>query len=152
MAQETTKDVTKEMRTNPKIRTLTIGIDELREVKVYPIPFGKELQYTQAITDAISMLANQALADIQVTIVVGIIIKLLQENLPSIAKDTIREASEEEVLLDMDNDQAEEYLTILYDVNYSSFVKKIPQLRDSLMNYLSEKNPEAEDPKKTKKK
>jgi len=143
------REVVKEMRTNPKIRTLTIGIDELRDIKVYPVPFGRELHYTQAITDAISMLANQALADIQVTIVVGIIVKLLQENLPHIAKDTIREARDEDILLDMDNDQAEEYLKILYDVNYSTFVKKIPQFRDSLMNYLSEKDPED---KKVKKK
>jgi hypothetical protein len=39
---------------NPQIKTMLVGIRELREIKIYPLAFGKQLEMTDMITEALS--------------------------------------------------------------------------------------------------
>jgi len=144
---------------NPQIKTVEIGVRELREIPIYPLSFADQLEMTDLITKTVQeffarrgeMIGPEPKepqegpeseeADLQKPKnleVVSFIVGLIRENIEKILK-LVADDLGEDPLRDITNAQFLEIVDIIYVVNYESISKNVKDLFEKIRKVLPSK-------------
>lgn len=114
---------------NPEIKTISVGVRKLREVKVYPLSVGDQFKLSDVITSAMQgfVSATDGAEDIAV---IAVIVEMIKQNLDKVLTLVIEEKdlgedSAQGFISDITNSQLADIATIIYEVNYAPLQKKI---------------------------
>ena len=113
---------------NPQIQTVSIGVKQLRSIKIYPLAFADQIKMTDLITEAIQKLFTErgkveGSPNIEVVSFFVDIIRENAEQLFSLVTD-----KEEKVLENITNLQLVEIAGIIYEMNYEVIAKNVKSL------------------------
>lgn len=109
---------------NPQIEEVTIGVRELRKIKIYPLSMGDQLKLTSIIVDTLQKLFNEKE---QSNFVFAETVRILiSDNLGKIMTFVTDEG--EELLNDITNIQAVDIAELIFEMNYSVLEKKTKML------------------------
>jgi len=113
---------------NPQIKTVGVGVRELREVKVYPLSVKDQFEITKEIADSINdIMGGFNFDNMTEAEAVDALAQLISENLTKILKyvcDEDKVPSVEELT----NDQLSQFATIIFEVNYEGLIKNFKDL------------------------
>ena len=114
-----------EPRLNPEIKIATIGVKELKEIKVYPLSMADQLRMTNLITEALRMFFKkpESASDIEFA---AFLADTIKDNLDEVLRLVTDEG--EATLSDITNNQAIGIAEVIYDVNFGSLIKKAKSL------------------------
>lgn len=112
---------------NPQIKKISVGTRELREVTVYPLSMHDQFKMTDTIVDTFKQFSEVDLKDMADTDIVSSMISLVEENLTAILKLVI-DGEENVKFTELTNDQFSDLVTIIFEVNYESSIKKFQTL------------------------
>lgn len=113
------------MSLNPRIKTIELGISELKEYTIYPMSMADEFKLIDKITSAASRLA-QASNGVDAELVgtgLGIIKENIEPILEYVTKKDNRPSMDE-----LDNIQFSELVELIYDMNFGAAVKNFQSL------------------------
>jgi len=122
-----------EIKLNPQVRTVTIGVRTLRKIKVYPLSLKDQLDLSDLIISALQkyneIVADTKKSDMQILSEVGgFVMEFINENIDRII-DKITDTDEDINLLEhITNDQALEIGKIVYEVNFAKLLKNVKSL------------------------
>lgn len=119
-----------EGRLNPQIKTISIGVKELKEIKLYPLSMADQLTMTNIITTALQEFFDQGGAAKSEYVFAKFVAELIEANLGTILKMITDEG--EANLEKITNNQAVEIAEIVYEVNFGSLVKKAKSLLEKV--------------------
>lgn len=113
---------------NPQITDITIGIRNLRTIKIFPLSVADQLQATDLVTSALQtfMMNKEGMADLAF---VAFLLEQVKTNASEILKmvlDTGEDAKE--VLKEITNDQMMLIVQTIYKVNYEALSKNVKSL------------------------
>jgi hypothetical protein len=117
---------------NPKIRKMPVGIKTIREVTVYPLSVGAQLEMTDLIGEAIASASALDSEDAKKDAAwIGLILGTIKQNAAEmLSKATCGEEDGKALLNDIDNDQFIDIVEHLFEANYSGGLKKIPVMME----------------------
>lgn len=115
---------------NPQIRTVNIGVKELRPIKIYPLSMSDQMKMVDLVKDSFQVLIdytqNEGTSDVAVA---ETFISLVKENLPSLLKYV----TDEEISLDeLTNFQFTEIVGHVYKDNFEDASKNVKSLVERL--------------------
>jgi len=119
-------------RLNPAIKTTTIGVRELREISIFPLAVGEEIELSDIITDVVVKFVKElnekgkkevSLAQMENVEFVEFITNLIKDNLKRII-DLVTDQPSDEVLKDMTNAQFFDFAEIVYEMNFGGSIRK----------------------------
>jgi hypothetical protein len=115
---------------NPAIRTTTIGVRILREIKIYPLSIGEQKELADIIIDAMVAFSKENENTISNAYhIVG----MISDNLSRIIT-CVSDEKGEDVIKDITNDQALDIAEIVYEMNYGgNSEKKFKNLVNKIM-------------------
>ncbi len=138
-----------ELNSNTQIKTITVGVRELREVKLYPLSmadqialpetfieaFSKfgEIDYENITKDVLKELTQEQTETEKNTKTVKIVVELIKDNIQYILKKT----TEDVTLEDITNEQFVEIVDLIFTVNYEGSVGKIKDLVTRVKNLFN---------------
>ena len=122
------------MSMNPDITTVEVGIRKLREVTIYPLSVGSQLNATEIIAKVVNTVA--AFEGLEDTEVVETFVELLRSSLSEILKLVLDE-SETIDFNELTNPQLENIVNVLFDKNYKDVVKNSKDLIGKLSPLLT---------------
>lgn len=129
-----------EINPNPRIKSLYIGIRNLRKIKIYPLSIGQEIETAEIIGTLINIASQEQeendLNNLQVMEVMGKIIKDKVSEIIAFVTDPKDNVS----LHEFDNFQFLEFIEIILDVNFGEHTKKFKEIREKLMNLFPSPN------------
>lgn len=108
-------------KTNPNIRQLECGIQELKVYDIFPLSVGAQIKFANKIKDMIDEYDDEA-SD---TELVKMAMDFITENVP----DILPLVNPDLTVDDITNDQLIELAQIIYEVNYEAVAKKLRSLR-----------------------
>lgn len=109
---------------NPSVRTTTIGVRTMREIKIYPLSIGEQKNLTDLIMEGLSLF--QQVKDPETDTSSGLmIIGMIVDNITKILGHVTDEG--EGVINDVTNDQAMEIAELVYEMNYGGIKKKFQE-------------------------
>lgn len=127
---------------NPQVKTVSVGTKRMREVQIYPLSMKDQLDLAKLVLELAQKasqgdfkpdkMSEEGALDFLQTFVSENVMKILQ---------FACEENEIPSLDEITNDQFVEIATILYEVNYESFVKNFKDLFKR-MKKLKEQAPE----------
>ena len=111
---------------NPDIKEVTIGIRELRNIKIYPLSVQDQFDITNRIVEVISGFSEnqnfesneQALEFLQ---------KIISDNL-GVILEYVTDDEERPTYRELTNNQCFEIASIIFQVNYEAFIKNSQDL------------------------
>jgi len=123
-------DKNKEERINPRIKSVDIGILNLRKIKVYPLSMHDQLGLTRTINKALETFfqLDDKEGDAGKIVFAGFMIKLIQDNIKLILKLICPDEDVVQLQKEMDNNQLSEIVKIVYLDNYEQPVKNVTSL------------------------
>ncbi len=107
---------------NPNIRTVEVGIKELRSVKLYPLSVADQFTTTDLLTGLISEFNPTSNAEIA-----GQLTTTLKENLPNII-EMVTDPKESFTIAEIDNMQLSEIITAIFEANFEGMLKNFKSL------------------------
>lgn len=113
------------MSLNPRIKTIELGISELKEYTIYPLSMADEFKLIDKITDAASRIA-QASSGTDVELV-GTALGLIKENIEPIL-EYVTKADNRPSMEELDNIQFSELVELIYDMNFGAAAKNFQSL------------------------
>lgn len=129
-----------EINPNPRIKSLYIGVRNLRKIKIYPLSIGQEIETAEIIGTLINIASQEQeendLNNLQVMEVMGKIIKDKVSEIIAFVTDPEDNVS----LHEFDNFQFLEFIEIILDVNFGEHTKKFKEIREKLMNLFPSPN------------
>ena len=124
------------VKLNPQVTDVEIGIRNLRNITIYPLSMGDQLKLTDMIIKAIT---DQVGAGSGADLSVAFIVKVIHENIGKIL--TMVSDEKETVLDELSNSQALAIAEILFDVNYGSVAKNFKSLSEKLAGLFQSGRP-----------
>jgi len=120
---------------NPQVATVTIGVRNLRKIKLYPLAVGDQMRMTTLVGSAISAFVTSKEAANEAAMI-GFFLNLINNNLTKFLGLAICERPDEndkypkseELLCDITNVQASEIAKYIFEVNYETSVKNFKDL------------------------
>jgi hypothetical protein len=119
---------------NPEIKKISIGIKSLREVTIYPLSLGDELELTDLITE--SLQAYYLKGNQNDVIFISFLLDLVKRNLGKILL-LVTENETEDVLKNITNSQAVNLAQIIVDVNFVPLSQSIQMLAEKMKTVLN---------------
>jgi hypothetical protein len=121
-------DSTDSQRLNPQVRSVEIGKRTLRNIPIYPLSLGDQLDLTDLITKGINafMQTNPDESDESMVQFISIILGLIKENIEEIIEMITGEGKE--ILKEITNQQLSEVVEIVYTENYEGPLGKLTSL------------------------
>jgi hypothetical protein len=106
-------------------RELTVGIKTRESVKIYPLSFAAQKEFTKQISEMLETFAKKE-QDASTIDIVKMIFQLIEDNLIKIMKLV---ADYDVELNNIDNNQISELCTIIFEMNYETPVKNVQSLK-----------------------
>lgn len=120
-----------EKKLNPQVRSITVGIRDLREIKIYPLSIADQLEMTDLITGALEGFFVSEERDNLAFVTT--IVNLVKENIAKIIElATCKEQDPQIVLKEMTNDQLGQFANVVYDMNFEGLVKNVQSLLEKI--------------------
>lgn len=115
---------------NPQIRTVTIGVKELRSIKIYPLSMADQTKMVEVLKGIISRIfERQDDPDVNDMVIADLVIEEIKENLPTLLKYI----TEEELTLDeLTNYQFTEIVGHVYKDNFEDASKNVKNLVEKM--------------------
>jgi hypothetical protein len=140
------KTATKAPTLNPQIQRMLVGTRTLREIAIYPLAFGKQLEMTDMITEALSTwFAKDEMedGDPHNLAFAQIIMGIIKENLGKIVTLATDEDQGAELLNDLSNLQMTELAEHVLNMNYLAVVesKNVSGLLERMKNLFLSSRP-----------
>lgn len=113
---------------NPQITDITIGIRNLRTIKIFPLSVADQLQATDLVTSALQtfMMNKDGMADLAF---VAFLLEQVKTNASEILKMVLdTDENAKEVLKEITNDQMMLIVQTIYKVNYEALSKNVKSL------------------------
>lgn len=113
---------------NPQITDITIGIRNLRTIKIFPLSVADQLQATDLVTSALQtfMMNKEGMADLAF---VAFLLEQVKTNASEILKMVLdTDENAKEVLKEITNDQMMLIVQTIYKVNYEALSKNVKSL------------------------
>jgi hypothetical protein len=116
------------MKLNPQIRTIEIGIRELREVMVYPMSLADQLKLSDLITDSLAKL--QSVSELNSSVgLISFILNLIKEKSSFVLKMVLDENEDpDEFMGNISNEQFVEFVKLIIEVNFDPISKNLKGL------------------------
>ena len=116
-----------ENKLNPRAVEVVIGIRSLRNITLYPLSLGDQLEMKEIIVEAIEgFISSKQQLDSELF---AIMLNLFTDNLVRVLKLAMcSESSEEGLLKEITNEQALEIGTIIYQMNFEKVIKNVKGL------------------------
>lgn len=125
---------------NPKIRSVTIGIRNPKDITLYPLAVASELEMTELLTASLSAIFAAKSADdpdgdigqvnaAKQFIVARELLGVLQKNMAQVI--TIASCDEEDgtaILKETDNEQFMDILDSIFEVNFAPLFQRVPKM------------------------
>ncbi len=116
------------MKLNPQIRTIEIGIRELREVTVYPMSLSDQLKLSDIITNALVSLQDLSVLNNTVGLI-SFAVSFIREKSQMILKMVLDEKESNDTFLDtITNEQFIDFVKLLIEVNFEPLSKNLTGL------------------------
>ncbi len=112
---------------NPQIQTISVGTKELREVTIYPLSMADQFGMTDIIVEAFTRFSAMTGDEVKDTELIASAMSLIEENLSTILKLVVG-ADEDVTFSELTNDQFSSIVTLVFEVNYESSIKKLQAL------------------------
>ena len=115
---------------NPQIRTVSIGVRELRSIKIYPLSMADQTKMVEVLKSIIQRIfERQDAPDANDLIIADLIIEEIKDNLPTLLKYV----TEEELSLDeLTNYQFTEIVGHIYKDNFEDAAKNVKNLVEKM--------------------
>ena len=126
------------MSLNPRIKTISLGIHEIKEYTIYPLSMADEFKLIDRITNAAGTLA--AATDSSDMELVGTGIGLIKENIEPILELVTKEDNRP-TLDDIDNVQFTELIDLIYEINFGGAAKNVQSLVGKIKNLFPSTRP-----------
>jgi len=123
---------------NPQIRTVLIGVRELRKIKIYPLSIADQLEITDLIAGPLGRFAEAE--DQSDSAFIALILDTLKKNLSKILTIATDEDGEE-IMKDLTNKQAIDIGNIIYKENFEYLSKNIKGLWERIKNMSLSQRP-----------
>ena len=107
---------------NPNIKTVWIGIKELREVKLYPLSVADQFNTTDLLSKIVEEFNPQNNAEIASKLT-----DVLKTNLPNIL-EMVTDPKDTFTLAEIDNLQLSEIITMIFEANFEGMLKNFQSL------------------------
>lgn len=115
-------------RLNPLIREATIGVRELRSIKLYPLSMADQLALSAILVKTIQEMYSKREEDN--IVFAEAVQKAISENIGKILAFVTDEG--EGLLKEISNEQALEIAEMIYDMNYGILEKKVKSLIEKI--------------------
>ncbi len=125
-----------DIKINPQITKLTIGVRELREIEVFPLSLGDELKFVKVVGESLQKYFSENI-DGDDRIAAAFIAEIVEQNLPTL----ISLVTEEVPLEEITNQQAVELAEIIIDVNFGSVSKNAMSLFEKIQKTFLPERP-----------
>jgi len=127
---------------NPQIPTVTIGIRDLRNIKIYPLSLAAEFQLKDILNDALqSYMGRDAKKKLENDAeFIGQMIDLIKQSIVEILK-LVADDITDDVLNEITNDQATEIANVIFDQNFDKSVKNVQGLLEKIKNLSVSRRP-----------
>lgn len=120
---------------NPQIRTVHIGVKELRQIKIYPLSMADQLKMVDLIKNIISSITESPEVDETNEFAVAqILINQIEQNLPELLKYV---TDEEVSLTELTNFQFTEIVGHVYKDNFEDASKNVKSLVEKMTTMFS---------------
>jgi len=119
---------------NPDITSVEVGIRKLREVTIYPLSVGSQLEATEIIAKVVNSIAGfEGLDDSEV---IEKFLGVLRTSLKQIL-NLVLDEKEEIDFHELTNPQLENIVNVLFDKNYRDIVKNSKDLVGKIQPLLA---------------
>ena len=113
---------------NPDIKTIHVGVRELRKVFIYPLSMNDQFQLLEKLSTAIQKIAEGKQLDLKSNIEgVAFMKDVITENLEQIL-EYVTDLEERPQLKEITNNQLYEIVNIIFSVNFESMIKNFKDL------------------------
>lgn len=113
---------------NPDIKTIHVGVRELRKVFIYPLSMNDQFQLLEKLSTAIQKIAEGKQLDLKSNIEgVAFMKDVITENLEQIL-EYVTDLEERPELKEITNNQLYEIVNIIFSVNFESMIKNFKDL------------------------
>lgn len=115
-------------RINPQVMDVTIGIRNLREIKIYPLSIYDQTQFGNLLSKVLAKVFNIVPSDTEGTAtIMGEIVEEVTNNLFKMI-DLVTDEDGEELSKEITNEQALDLAMKVFKVNYEPIIKKVQGL------------------------
>ena len=126
---------------NPTVVTVQVGTRTLREIQIYPLSVGQQLEASEFIGELTAGLVS--VADKDNAFWMGYVVDFLQNRLSGfLGMVTDEDEDPEKLIHEMTNNQAIEIARIIYEVNFAGLVKNFRGLLDGIRKLSPMPGPE----------
>lgn len=116
-------------RINPQIKSVEVGILNLRKIKIYPLSMSDQLSLTDVINEAMkSFFEADRGGENENLVFVSFIVKTIQDNIDRIFKFIAPGETPSKLMKEITNNQLSEIVRIIYQDNYEEPVKNVMSL------------------------
>lgn len=124
---------------NPEIKKLQVGTREIREIKIYPLSVGEQLQLSDEITKGLRNFFEDRPADLDEYEFIGFMVSSIQDNLGEIAKLVLDDGEDFDKLKnEMSMNQMVALCELIYDMNFAVLRKKVQSLLKGITETVSD--------------
>jgi len=109
----------------PQVAEVTVGIRDLREIKVYPLSMADQLKLTDLITTALQEFTDAG--EVNDMVFVGAVIEMIKSNIGRIIS-MVSDEDGDKILEELTNEQALEIAEAIFDMNYGILGKNLKSL------------------------
>jgi len=116
---------------NPEIKTVTIGVRELREIEIYPLSVGEQMKLTDLITETLQQFLKEGGEKEVDAEFVKFVVNLIKDNLQKILT-LVTDYDGAEIMYDMTNSQFVEVAELVYEMNFGGIKGKLKRFLSKL--------------------
>jgi hypothetical protein len=131
---------------NPRIRSVEVGIRDLRKISIYPLSVRDQLKTKALIKDSLETLLKADTESLTELSFVSHFVNTITEHIDTIFtfitdKVVDKDGNSIDLLQDMDNTQFAEIAQIVYEVNYSFLAKTVMSFLEKAKAKMEEFQP-----------
>jgi len=120
--------MSKAQKLNPQVRSVEIGIREMREIKIYPLSFRDQQSLVENLIGGLNTFSEKAEGeDLKDADVPMIIIEMIKEKI-EVVLELVTDPEEEIDVDGLTNMQISEIVNIIYKENFKEPSKKVEDL------------------------
>jgi hypothetical protein len=118
---------------NPKVKSVTIGIKTLRDIKIYPLSVRDQLNISDIIVNGIKDFYADGMIKSEAA-VASWLIDLIQNNVSKIIEFVTdkEEIGDSDIFAELTNEQLVELVDIIYEANFGAVSKKVKDLLNKI--------------------
>jgi len=134
---KTTKKTPEEQKLNPQITEVKIGVRDLRNIKIYPLALGDQLELSQLIQETLEAFFKvEDGSEESMGLFVAFAFDLVKTNISKILRLIALDETPEDLLKEITNAQVDEISKVVYQKNFE-ILKNLKSLFGKVTEKLS---------------